>query len=105
MNKLTEKILSHFGKTGLYLYCIIIGVINLLPLIILDAPIWVIVLVSAALWFIPILQIPYLGIWVWAFVIALGQPIDWIAILYFVAFAAYTGVIISSLVSSFRVKP
>lgn len=91
MNKITEEIIWRFGKTGLYVYSVIIGVVNLLPLIILGAPVWVIVLVAAALWFVPLLQFPYLGVWIWAFVVALKLPITWMSIVFFAAFALYFG--------------
>ena len=97
MNKFSTWILYRFGKIGFYAYCVLIGVVNLLPLIILDAPIWVIVLVAAALWFVPILQFPYLGIWIWAFVVCLGLPFTWLSAVYYICFAIYFGNIILSL--------
>ena len=102
MNKFNEWIIWHFGKIGLYIYCVIIGVINLLPLIILGAPVWLIVLVSAALWFVPLLQFPYLGIWIWAFIVALGQPINWISVVYFTAFAVYFGNQLFALIKTYK---
>jgi hypothetical protein len=91
MNRVSLWLMERFGKLGLYAYCVVIGVINLLPLLVLDAPFWVIVLASAALWFVPLLQFPYLGVWVWAFVVCLQRPVTWLSVVYFVCFAVYFG--------------
>jgi hypothetical protein len=91
MNKLNEWIIWHFGKTGFYVYCVLIGVINLLPLIVIGAPVWVIILVSLALWFVPVLQFPYLAVWIWALVVCLGKPFTWLSAVYYISFALYFG--------------
>lgn len=98
MNKLSEWILGRFGKAGFYAYCVVIGVVNLLPLIILDAPIWVIVLVAAALWFVPLLQFPYLIVWIWALIVCIGKPFTWLSAVYYVCFAIYFGMQVLALV-------
>lgn len=98
MNRLTSWIVFRFGKPGLYIYSALIGIINLLPMLILDFPTWLYFLVFAALWFVPILQLPYLGIWIWAFVVCLGRPITWLSIVFMVAFVLYFGNIVLSLV-------
>ena len=100
MQKLKEWLLSALGGAGFVVYIIIICVMNVLPMVILDFPWWAIVLVCAALSFFEWAQFPYLGVWIWAFVVALKQPIYWVTVLFFIAFAVYFGSIIVSLFST-----
>ena len=102
MTKLKDWLLGALGSAGFIVYLFILVVMNALPMIILDFPWWAIVLVCFALSFFEWSQFLYLGVWIWAFVVALGQPIDWISILFFVSFVVYMGTIISAVVSAFR---
>lgn len=102
MNKLKDWLVSALGSAGFIVYFIILVVMNALPMIILDFPWWAVVLVCLALSFFEWSQFLYLGVWIWAFVVALGQPIDWISCLFFVAFAVYIGGIIKSVASSLK---
>jgi hypothetical protein len=102
MTKLKDWLLGALGSAGFIVYLFILVAMNVLPMIILDFPWWAVVLVCFALSFFEWSQFLYLGIWIWAFFVALGQPIDWISILFFVAFVVYIGTIISAVVSAFR---
>lgn len=102
MNKLKDWLLGALGGTGFIVYLFILVFINVLPMIILDFPWWEVVLVCFALSFFEWSQFLYLGVWIWAFVVAMGQPIDWISVLFFVAFAVYFGGIITSVASSLK---
>lgn len=102
MTKLKDWLLGALGSAGFIVYLFILVAMNVLPMIILDFPWWAVVLVCFALSFFEWSQFLYLGVWIWAFVVALGQPIDWISILFFVAFVVYMGTIISAVVSVFR---
>jgi len=102
MTKLKDWLMGALGSAGFIVYLFILVVMNALPMIILDFPWWAVVLVCFALSFFEWSQFLYLGVWIWAFVVALGQPIDWISILFFVAFVVYMGTIISAVVSAFR---
>jgi hypothetical protein len=102
MTKLKDWLLGALGSAGFIVYLFILVAMNVLPMIILDFPWWAVALVCLALSFFEWSQFLYLGVWIWAFVVALGQPIDWISILFFVAFVVYIGTIISAVVSAFR---
>lgn len=103
MNKIKEWLLTALGGFGHLLYLVISvipAVINLLPMLILDFPWWLYILISLILWFIPLAQLPYLGIWIWAFVVVLGRPMNWLSIVFIVAFVLYFGYMILNLLSS-----
>lgn len=102
MGKLKEWLLSALGGFGFVVYFLIITFINVLPMVILDLPWWAVVLVCFALCFFEWSQFLYLGIWIWAFVVALGQPIDWVTVVFFIAFAVYFGSMIISIISALR---
>ena len=94
MNWIKTALLTSTGVVSRLLLYALLGLlwaINLLPMVILDFPTWLFFVVGAILWFVPIVQIPYLGIWIWALVVALGRPITWISIVFFIAFVVYFG--------------
>lgn len=104
MSKLKEWLLGALGGAGYIVFLFIIIFINVLPMVILDFPWWAVILTCFALSFFEWTQFLYLGVWIWAFVVALGQPIDWITILFFVAFAVYFGGMVVSILSAIK-KP
>lgn len=104
MNKLKDWLISVVGEAGFIVYLFVIIAINVLPMVVLDFPWWAVVLVCAALSFFEWSQLFYLGVWIWAFVVALKQPITWLTIVFFVAFAVYYGSMIISMFLSSKSK-
>lgn len=102
MSKLKEWLTAALGGVGFVIYFVILMFINVLPLVILDLPWWAVVLICFALSFFEWTQFLYLGVWIWAFVVALKQPIDWISIVFFIVFALYFGNILFSVLSAFK---
>jgi len=72
------------------LFYILSIVLLYFPLLILDMPFIVYLLVSLAIKTLPIIgPILELIVWIWSFVVVVSAPIDGWAIAYFVAFAFY----------------
>lgn len=102
MVKLKEWLLGALGGVGFLVFFLIVCTLNILPILILDFPLWAIVLICFALSFFEWAQFLYLGVWIWALVVALGSPINWFSIVYFVACFIYFGNIILSVISAIR---
>lgn len=92
MQKIKEFLLTSLGAFGHLLFLVLnalLMLINMLPLYVLDAPLWIILLVGLLIYFVPFLQLPYLVVWIWAFVVAVRHPINWLSVVYFVACGLY----------------
>ncbi len=87
---LLEKLSNAFGIFGLVLYYVITFSLSFAPLIILGFPFWVNLILVIVILAVPVLgEIALLGLFVWAFIVAVGQPIDAWSIVLFVAAAVY----------------
>ena len=86
-----EKLQSLFGTFGAVLYYLAMLLLFCAPLLVIDLPFWLDVIVFNVLLFsqaIPIIgDVLSLGIDVWALFIALRDPTDVLSIIFFVAFA------------------
>ncbi len=71
------------------LYYLFAYLATFLPLIVLDFPFWltliIIVIVTSFAGFLPV-DLALLGLWVWAFIVALNGPQDILAILTYIFF-------------------
>ena len=78
-----------------------------LPLIVLDFPFWltliIIVIVTSFAGFLPV-DLALLGLWVWAFIVALNGPQDIFAILTYIFFGIKVLLFLISIVSELMSK-
>lgn len=84
MNSIKDRIIGTLGAFGFILWYFISIVAIIAPLIILQLPVWIDLILIFALFFLPIPEFP---LWIWALVVAIQGPQDWIAITYYVLFA------------------
>ena len=86
-----EKLKTLFGTFGGILFYLILFLLFCAPLLVIDLPFWLDIIVFNVLLFsqaIPIIgDVLSLGIDVWALFIALRDPTDVLSIIFFVAFA------------------
>ena len=90
MNKLKENLVVSLGVVGIVLWYLLDVAIALTPLVFLDFPLWIKIIVLFAL-----MSFQYVGgliqiaLWVWSFVVVIARPIDGWSIFYFVTFAFF----------------
>lgn len=79
-----EKLLSSLGCVGMVLWYAISALVYVLPFVMIDASFWLDLLFFGIVYFFP----PASGVfWVWGLVCAIQGPQDFVAIIYYVAFA------------------
>ena len=84
---LKEKLAGALGVAGIWIYYGITVLFAFAPLVMLDFPFLVDLLIIAAIMFLPYIgSIANLVLWVWAFIVTLGGPQDVIAIVFYVLF-------------------
>lgn len=85
-----EKLSSALGSFGGILWYIISFLYSFAPLFILRFPFWVDLILIGVILFLPIIgEIVRIALYVWAFVVAIGQPVDIVSIIFFVFAALY----------------
>ena len=98
-----EKLCDIFGGFGYILYHLIIAVFSIIPFVILDFPLWLIFLLTAAFSLFPLIGgIANLGFYIWAFVKAVSGPQDALAIIFYIFFSLYVLYILASLLVKSR---
>ena len=86
-----EKLTSALGSFGIVLWYIISFLYSFAPLIILRFPFFVDLILIGIIMFLPFVgELIRLGLYIWAIVVALGQPIDAVSIVFFVFAILYT---------------
>lgn len=75
--------------------------INIIPMLVLDFPIWVTVLVMFVLAVFELASVPYSGVWIWAAVVIVQRPFSWLTVLFFVAMAAFIASTIGVVILAF----
>ncbi len=86
-----NKLTALFGTFGSVLSYLASFLLSIAPLLVLDLPLWadmiILILLNAAQ-LVPFLgMVPVLGVYVWAFIVALRAPSELLSILFFIAFA------------------
>ena len=88
VKKLKEELVVTLGVVGIILWYLIEIVIGLTPLVFLNFPLWVNLIILFAL-----MSMQFVGglieivLWVWSFIVVIARPIDGWSIFYFVIFA------------------
>ena len=86
MKKIKDWLLSTLGVFGLILYYAFIAAFSFAPLPILGFPWWLDFLIICAVLWVPFADIAYFGVWVWAFIVALGFPTTVYSVIFYVCF-------------------
>ena len=90
MNALKEKLFGLVGGFGMVIYFVITAIVAYAPLLFLDLPFIVDMVIIAVVMFVPIVQnIVRPIIWICGFIAAICGTIDVFAIVYFVLTAGY----------------
>lgn len=85
-----EKLTNALGVTGSVIWHIILMVLALSPLIILDLPFWADLIIIFAVMSLPFIgDIVMLGVYIWAFIVAISGPIDIVVIIFFISAGLY----------------
>lgn len=101
---LLEKLSGALGVFGWVLYYIITTLLSFAPLIMLDFSFWINIALVFVVICIPILgELVLFGLFVWAFIVTVGQPIDVWSVVFFVSTAVYVfTTLIPSIISIFK---
>lgn len=90
MKKLKDLLIGSLGVVGIILWYLIEIVIGIAPLVFLNFPFWVNLIILFAL-----MSTEFIGglieivLWVWSFIVVIARPIDGWSIFYFITFAIY----------------
>ena len=90
MKQLKDILLGSLGAVGYAIWFVASALLMYAPLLFLDFPFWIDVVIIIA-----VTTIPFVGgitefvIWIWSFVVVISDPIDGWSIFYFVTFAIY----------------
>ena len=85
-----EKLSYIFGSFGIILYYLILTVFSVIPFIILEFPLWLILVLTLLISFLPLIgSIANVVFYILALVKAVSGPQDFITVLFYVFFALY----------------
>lgn len=89
--ELRDKMQARYGNVGYVLYYILAYPLQLVPLSILGAPFHFLACLFFLLFFAmaPPIRLLYIGVWIWAFVVAVIEPFTVWTVLFFLAFACH----------------
>ena len=88
VKNLKDELIGWLGVAGIVLWYLIEIVVALTPLVFLNFPLWVNLIILFTL-----MSFQYVGgllqiaLWVWSFIVVIARPIDGWSIFYFVVFA------------------
>lgn len=87
---LKEKLGASLGMFGVILWELVLFVICFMPFMILGFPFWIAVIVVILMNVLPVLGgAVSLGLYIWAFIVALKMPSSALVIAFYVCFALY----------------
>lgn len=90
MQTLKNLLLGSLGTIGYILWYLVSILLLYAPLVFLDFPLLIDILIIFAITSLPFWgDVVELIIWIWSFVVVLSEPIDVISVIYFVTFAFY----------------
>lgn len=90
MEKIKDNLVGTLGIVGYVIWIFILFGIYFIPVIVLNLPLWVEILIVLCIMNIPVIgNLLYFASWVWSFTIVISEPIDGWSIFYFVAFGIY----------------
>lgn len=85
-----DKLFGALGTFGVILWYIISFLYSFFPLVILRFNFWIDLILIAVMAAVPFAgEIVRLVLYVWAFIVVIGRPIDWLSIVFFVFAALY----------------
>lgn len=90
MKNLKDKLIMTLGVVGIILWYLIEIVVGITPLVFLNFPIWVNLIILFAL-----MSMQFIGglieivIWVWSFIVVIARPVDGWSVFYYITFAFY----------------
>lgn len=91
-----KKLLSKLGSVGIAIYWIVSIALFVMPLAVIGLPWWANILIYGVILGIPVVgEIAEFVVFVWAFVVALNQPFDWVILLFYISVVIY---IVSTLI-------
>ena len=94
-----KKLLSKLGTVGIVLYWIISATLFVMPLVILNAPWWVPILLFLIIFWIPFSVGPIEWVvYIAALLKAVVEPFDWTALLFYISLAIYTALSVVPLI-------
>ena len=96
LEKLKDVLVGSLGVVGYVIWKFLLYVFYFFPVFCLELPLWLDILISLAILYIPIIgNFLYFAAWVWSFIIVLSNPINWFSVVYFIMFGIYilTGVL------------
>lgn len=102
--KLKDWLVSTLGIFGYVVYYLLSVVIQFAPLLVLNLPFWADILIICAVNLIPYANLPYLGLWIWALVVAVGCPSAVTSIIFFVSFGLHFVYWLLTIISFFSEK-
>ena len=88
MNRqIKNRLVDTLGFFGYIVYFFMSYIVTFAPLFVLDLPLLLCVLITLAVNLIPYANIPYFGLWVWAFVVSLKDPSSSLSIVFYISLA------------------
>ena len=93
-----DWLLGKLGGIGLILYYVVLIFISVLPIAMLNVPLWATFLIILVVQFLPFLQYP---LWIAGFIGALYGPQDTFAYIYYVIFGIAALAVVIRLITTF----
>lgn len=85
-----EKLYDIFGTFGIVLFYLLLAMFSVIPFIILDFPIWLILVLTFLISLFPLIgSLASIAFYIWAFVKAVTGPQDFMTIIFYIFFALY----------------
>lgn len=84
-----EKLSGVLGGVGVIVFYLVYVAFSVIPVVVLDFPLWLCFIVFFLLTTVPFADILYFGVEIWAFIVALKEPSSLISILMFISFGLH----------------